>query len=351
MEFSPDSKRLAAVEAKSSSTTRKMLHVLFDLLSKSPRRRSGYHDQRIKILDVPTGKEIASIRVSEVDCLVFSPDGKMLAVGENYTFRRRFVYVWDLSGIAPRQTTRLWWDGDLDNNLSSLAFSPDGKSLATADENVKLWELRTEKVLRTFQKKTGRRTKIRQVAFSPNGKFLAWAASTDIPFFLMKGLAGEVCLGDVATGRKVLTVDQGSFLIRGLAFSQNGKILTFRTFTPDAKGTDFRVQEKVWDVTQANGPVLRRRRALKVGDLAFVSLWKKAQSGHLVALLGGVPTSDGKNWISFLLMDAVTGKTLATVKAKTSDIVELALSPDGKILATGGKEIKLWNVAELIKFK
>jgi WD40 repeat protein len=348
MKFSPDGKRLVVAAGRSYSPLRMIAFMVFDLLSKSfEQRRSGYYDQRITVLDVLTGKEIASIRVNEVDCLVLSPDGKMLAVGGNSTFRRRFVDVWDLSGIAPRQTARLRWD-DFDNPLLSLAFSPDRKSLATAGKNVRLWDLRTETELRTIQKKEGVGASIGQVAFSPDGKLLAWATWTlDIPFFEKKRktkVAGEVCLADVATGRKVITVDRGPFLIEGFAFSPNSKMLTIRTFGRGLqKESDSRMKETVWDITPPKGLVIRRQRTLKAFAIGALGGGETAQCDKLVAW------NRSKGVVH--LRESVTGKMLARFKAHSAGDVKVAFTPDGKILATGSNEIKLWNVAELIKLK
>src|SRR5207302_2654902 len=107
--------------------------------------------------------------------VAFSPDGRSLAAGgatDMVSFGRGggSIKLWDL---ASRKEKASFWAGKYCENVGSIAFSPDGKLLATgsADGKVQLWDTSTGKLRATLRAHYD----VQSVAFSPNGKMLASA--------------------------------------------------------------------------------------------------------------------------------------------------------------------------------
>jgi WD40 repeat protein len=165
---------------------------------------SGSADLTVRLWDPATGQERRTLRghTAAVLSVAFSRDGRTIAAGASDDT----VKLWDTATGAELRTVR----------GGRVAFSPDGKTLATtvhADHTVKLWDAGTGEELLTFH---GLSAEPATVAFSPDGQSLAAA-----------GFGGTVYVWDLAhTARRPRTVPLAAgVLINQVAFSPEGRHL------------------------------------------------------------------------------------------------------------------------------
>jgi WD40 repeat protein len=241
---------------------------------------------------------------------------------------------------------------------TAAAFTPDGKTLATAawqgnNSTLSLWDVATGR--RTYRS-TARRWYYASVAFSPDGRVVASAG-----FGQRRGKPhGEVMLRDAATGKQLHWL-AGPGEIASVRFSPDGKHLAAagragktRLWSLDAKG----VPRLVWEdaaggdsVTFSPGGKLLAwgtGRAVRVLDTT--TLKELAPAGHrrevqFVAFTGG-----GKEVVSagdtVCVWDAATGRLRRTVAGPLTRLACAALAPDGKALLTGGEDgTTLWELS------
>jgi RNA polymerase sigma factor (sigma-70 family) len=190
-------------------------------------RQSGKHT--VRIWDAATGKEIRGFGDEPVHALGYSPDGRTLAAG----YEGGSVVLWDVAAGVPLQRI-----AGHKRAVNSVAFSPDGKSVASSSGDVFggdvfLWETATGKKLRQFAREN--QVKVLAVTFAPSGKMLATAEQ---PFTSEGG--ASITLWEVATGQVRLRLAGHQGDVNALAFAADGRSLVSGSTDSTAL---------VWDVT------------------------------------------------------------------------------------------------------
>jgi WD40 repeat protein len=214
----------------------------------------GLHAGKVSLWSTATGGIVTLDGFSGgVESVAFSPDGHLLAVavhgqGQQMGRYERTVHLWDMTTreatVLSRQSdsygdavafhpggTVLAGCGDLDGSanlwdlatgevtvltghtagLHTLAFGPDGHTLATAgvDATVRLWDVATRRTVTVLEPRSGY---VVSVAFSPDGRTLATSGNA-------------VHVWDVESGRVVAVLHGHIGLVHAVAFSPDGQTL------------------------------------------------------------------------------------------------------------------------------
>jgi eukaryotic-like serine/threonine-protein kinase len=140
---------------------------------------SGSRDHTVKLWDAATGGLLKTLQTpDEVNAIAFSPSGNLIAIAG-----KKGVELWDTDAGEVNQSL-----SGTSFSPSSVAFSPDGKLVASGDLSgqLTLWDVQSGAIKNTFHDHSD---VIVTVAFSPDGKLLASGGydSTAIVFDLEKG--------------------------------------------------------------------------------------------------------------------------------------------------------------------
>ncbi len=281
-----------------------------------------------------------------VSGMTFSPDGRVLAVGD----REGGVRLWD-----PHTGTRLRRLTGPVGWVRAVVFSPDGSTLATAgggDKVVRCWDPHTGTLRRQL---TGHTGWVRSVAFSPDSRTIA-TGDTD----------GSLHIWDAHTGGKRFTLGDPVGSVLALAFSPDGSTLAAGGYRGVARVERTRSgnrSRRLGGVTSSVAAVAFSPdgRSLAAGGAdASVHVWDARTGGrhhrftgytaplaHLAFSPDGHLLMAGDTHANLHIRNARTGKQLLILpgQPELEHMGRMALTPDGRLLAVGFRDrVQLWSV-------
>lgn len=311
---------------------------------------SAYFDPNILIWDLASQRVAKALAHNGfIAHLAFSPDGNMLvSASGDQTVRLWVTKDWSAATVLMGHTDEVW----------SAAFSPDGKQIVSAckDGGVFVWE-KPPGQPRNSGTKTLPFSSFRNVDVSPDGKTFVTVANGVVHLAEETDTAHEE-LGtnnvvafwaspdEVVIGAKdplqikvwnVKEKDAAAFPLKSstgnvwFGYLAQSRMMVAAVYDPSAKATTV----TRWDVAT------RRELSSRTGDFGYFEggNYRISQDGRTMVRsfdVGGVQ-----------MLDLTTGQASDQFTVRTMRLQGLALSPDGKTIATAGvdsPEIKVWDV-------
>ena len=278
-----------------------------------------------------------------VSSVSFSPDGKTIATAGDGTVR--------LGNLSGQQLAE--WKAHQDGVLS-VSFSPDGKTIATAGNGgtARLWNLSGQQlaVLKGHQGLSG----VTSVSFSPNGKTVATA-----------GVDGTARLWNLA-GQQLAVLKGHQRGVKSVSFSPDGKTVATAGVDGTARLWNLSGQQLAeWkghqDGVNSASFSPDGKTLATAGNDGRARLWNLAGQqlaewkAHKLVVYSVSFSPDGKTLLATgwdgtarLWLWNLAGQQLAEFKGHQNEIKSASFSPDGKLLATTGGwdgTARLWNLS------
>jgi WD40 repeat protein len=300
------------------------------------------HDWRIRLWVVATGEELLRFAGHEADILAeaFSPDAKVLATGDRdgqmifwntatgKELRRSGQHRGPVGFITYSPSGNLLASGtggiiyltkaDSGQEIRQLAahpkgvscarFSPDGKVLASAgdDSKIKLWEVASGNAIRQFA--------------CPGGDGQEFAFSEEFGKVVSANGKGDITIWEVETGKRLRTWSVKDIVVGYMALSGDGRFVA-------AGGPNGSI--RIWSAVTGEATCFIHVDTDEFYYFTFFPDGTKVVSGS-----SGLTRSSGM----IRIWDVHSGKQCGQVEGGQKGITSLALSPDGKVLATSSPD-------------
>jgi RNA polymerase sigma factor (sigma-70 family) len=283
---------------------------------------SAANDGTVRLWETATGNPLRTVHAaadpdSRVRRVAVSPDGNAVAAVVDQR-----LCAWEAS--TGKELFKAERPGDW---LRSLAFSPDGKTLATGsdlrDQVIRLFDAKTGKELRAFGDQAGG---MDALVFSADGRLMASCGGD--------AKVGTVCVWETASGKRLRTITVGDpkaervgllpERVTCVAFSPDGTLLV-------SGSGGFDPMLRLWKVATGDLLLAVKTENGRLESVAF------SRDGQTIATVGDCGLVE--------LWEVATGHRRRAWAAHPGRCHALAFAPDGRRLATGGFDttVVIWD--------
>ncbi|MEU8414351.1 helix-turn-helix domain-containing protein [Amycolatopsis japonica] len=256
---------------------------------------------------------------TEILSVAYSPDGRTLATANH----DGSIRLWNLAD--PRKPVVVGVLTGHTSEIYSVTFSPDGRTLASGafDRTVRLWNVAEVRRPLPAATLTGHTEAVKSVAFSPDGRTLA-SSSMDHHARLWD-------VADPARPTELGTLDADAEALFSAKFSGDGRTLA-------TGGDDSTV--RLWNVADPRNPTLS---STLTGHSQMVLAIAVSPDGHTLASAG-----DDQTVRLWDIAEPARPRPLATLTGHADGVYAVAFSSDGRTLASAGDDrtVRLWDVTD-----
>ncbi|MEJ1929808.1 caspase family protein [Nostoc sp. NIES-2111] len=282
--------------------------------------------QLVRVWEIEAGQEVAGIpQKDKVDAIAFSPNGEHLYLTATSSEHTAWIRVWEAK--TGKEVAQFSGDGDTG---WVIGFSPDGQYLVTKSaESLQVWEVTASRLVIRLSEFNGM---LQAVTFSPDGKYLSTLSGSRKNFEEIIN-PYIVQVWEVNSGTEIARVPHDSYSERNFACSSEGKYL--------ATGIVGGIQ--IWEMSRGDD----KDKVASVPGSMIAPITLSQDGKYLATVTEETEDSDNTEEVrvwQIKVWEASTGYEVANIPQEDWTIGSIALSSDGKYLATASP-LAVWEVA------